>query len=178
MVDGVYSRALQNKKLAAEIMIPLMEFEFSIRGEESPALLQSEINKPQLEAIFKICKRWRWTTTDQLMRKGKNFYFRLNKKAIKEIFQLAGPFADPSKNEWIELIIEKVGKRGGYRKGLKKTEEKVLEVLRKYGELNTEEICLKLRILPGTIRKALRNLIKEGKIKKKKVGKKFFWKIK
>jgi len=177
-IESIYIKARKNKKIAAYILLPLMEFEFSIRGEESPMLLQSKINYKQLNTIFKICKKWGWTTTSQLRKKGKNFYFRLNKKGLKEIFQIAGPFADLMKNEWIKLLLEKMGKKGGYRRGMQNTEEKVWKMLIKYRKLDTEALCLKLRILPGTIREALRNLLKEGKIEKNKEGKKFYWKIK
>jgi predicted HTH transcriptional regulator len=175
---SVYAKALSNRIIAAYILLPLMEFEFSIRGEESPMLLQSEVNYEQLRKVFEICKKWGWTTTSQLKKKGKNFYFRLNKKGIKEIFQTAGPFADQKKNEWIKLILEKMGKKGGYRRGTKKTEEKILQTLTRERILDTETLCLKLRILPGTIREGLRNLLKDGKIEKIKEGKKFYWKIK
>jgi len=177
-IESIYIKAMKNKKIAAYILLPLMEFEFSIRGEESPMLLQSKINYKQLKTIFEICKKWEWTTTSQLRRKGENLYFRLNKKGLKEIFQIAGPFADPVKNEWIKLLLEKMGKKGGYKRGTKKTEEKVWKILIKYRKLDTETLCFKLRILPGTIREALRNLLKAGKIKKIKEGKKFYWEVK
>jgi DeoR/GlpR family transcriptional regulator of sugar metabolism len=71
-----------------------------------------------------------------------------------------------------------MGKKGGYRRGTKKTEEKILQTLTRERILDTETLCLKLRILPGTIREGLRNLLKDGKIEKIKEGKKFYWKIK
>jgi len=39
------------------------------------------------------------------------------------------------------------------------------------------EICLKLRILPSTVRESIRSLERKKLIKKKKVGKSIMWKI-
>jgi len=54
---GVYENAFKNKELAAQILLPLIEFEFGFLGNDSPCLLQSPVNREQFEKIFEICKK-------------------------------------------------------------------------------------------------------------------------
>jgi hypothetical protein len=176
---NVYEKALRDKTLAAQILLPLMEFEFSVIGEDSPTLLQATVNKQQLQTIFRICKEHRWVTSSKLRKKGSNFYFRLSRKGFKEIYKIAGPFVDKVKKKWAKLLIERVGKIGGYKKSEKPTEKKILKLLnsKRNKWWSIMEICLKLRILPSTAREGIRNLEKKKLVKKKKVGKSTLWKI-
>ena len=174
----IYEEALKDKKIAAKILIPLIEFEFGFRGLDSPEIVQTNSNREQLEAIFKICKNHGWVTSEKIKYKGKNLYFRISKKGFKEIYEIAGMFASKEKNEWARLILERLDKRGGYRRGQEKTEEKVFSLLNKEKNwLSVEEICLRLRLLPSVVREALRLLFKNKKIQRKKVGKTIYWKI-
>ena len=62
---------------------------------------------------------------------------------------------------------------GGYKGREKPTETKVLELLKKdpARKWSIKELCLELRLLPGTVRSALRALEKARIVKKIKVGK-------
>jgi hypothetical protein len=70
---------------------------------------------------------------------------RLSKKGFKEIYEIAGPFASNKKNKWATLILERMGKQGGYKIGATKTEDKVLELFNKKKTwLSVTDICLEL----------------------------------
>ena len=169
---NVYKLAKKDKKVAAQIILPLMEFEFELLGSENPRLIQSFRNKQQFLEIFEICKTHKWTTTQQpLTKKSQNtLMFTLNEKGLREIFELAGPFADEKKNQWIKLLLQRKGKKGGFMKNKKSTEEKVLELLKKSKRwMGVIELCTTLKLLPSTIRKSLKKLVKEGVIKRKKL---------
>lgn len=178
-MKGSYAEALTNKETAAKILLPLIEFEFGFIGEDSPSLVQASSNKPQLEVVFNICKTHKWTTSNRLFAKGQNFYFRISKKGFKEIYELAGPFVNKKRNEWANLIIERLGKKGGYMKGKKKTTEKVLTLLKQNQTWFTvTDICLRLRLLLNVVRTAIRELHTKGLIERKKVGRSVFWRAK
>ncbi len=49
----------------------------------------------------------------------------INKKGLQEIYELAGPFCDDKKNCWVQLLLQRKGKRGGYQKIKKATEDKL-----------------------------------------------------
>ena len=175
---GIYEEAFESKYIAAKIILPLIEFEFGFKGLDSPELIQSVVNITQLQKIFSICQKHNWVTFSEIKNKGGNFYFRISKSGFLDIYKIAGPFADPEKNVWSELLFERMGKKGGYRRGLKQTELKVTEVLKKEKTwMSVNQICLNLRLLPSVVRNALRNLQKDGKLRKLKTGKAIFWKI-
>jgi len=123
--------------------------------------------------VFKICKKHGWTTSRKLLFKGGNPYFRINMQGFREIYNIAGPFADSVKDQWAQLLLERAGKVGGYKGREQPTETKVLELLKRdpIRKWNIKELCLELRLLPGTVRSALRTLEKSHVIKRIKVGK-------
>lgn len=170
---GVYEDCLRDKELAAKVLLPLIEFEFGLIGDDKPTLVQSKGNIQQIITIFKICREHGWTTSRKLLFKGGNPYFRINVHGFREIYNIAGPFTDPKKDQWAQLLLERAGKVGGYKGREQPTERKVLEILKRNPERKwtIEELCLELRLLPGTVRSALRNLEKSRIIKKIRVGK-------
>jgi len=175
---AVYTEALKDKKLAANILLPLIEFEFVFIGDDSPSLVQTFRNKDQLQAIFEVCKQYGWTTTDKIMKKRDDLYFRLNRQSFEEIYKIAGPFADKERNEWAHLLLERLGKIGGYRKKERKTEEKVLELFKKTKKpITVGKMCLELRLLPTCVREAVRNLYKSNSIRRRKIGRTVYWEI-
>ena len=175
---GIYQEALINKKVAAKILLPLIEFEFGFGGLDSPELTQSPIHKEQMDKIFNICNRHGWTTKNKVTYKSSNLHFRLSKKGFMEIYKLSGPFADDSNNNWTKLILERMGSKGGYRGNSEKTETKVLKFLKSKDKwISVEETCLKLRLLPSVVREALRKLNETEKLRRKRIGKTIFWKL-
>jgi DNA-binding transcriptional ArsR family regulator len=174
---GVYEECLKNKELAAKILLPLIEFEFGLIGDDKPTLVQSRRNIKQIEAIFKICQEHGWTTSENFLFKRGNPYFRISVRGFREIYNIAGPFADPDKDRWAQLLLERAGKVGGYKGDKQPTEKKVLEILKRNPnrKWKIEELCLELRLLPSTIRSALRTLEKSHLVRKIRIGKSVFY---
>ncbi|RLE59630.1 MAG: hypothetical protein DRJ35_05345 [Thermoprotei archaeon] len=167
--NSVYYQAKKDKKLAAQILLPLIEFEFAFLGCQKPAITQTSENLEQLKILFEICEAHGWVSQKITKLGHKNgYWFKLSNRGFREIYQLAGPMADKRKDEWAKLLCERAEKF--YEKD-RKTKQKILKLLKEQQKLTTIEICLQLRKLPYTITRHLRNLEKEGKIKKE--GK--FW---
>ena len=172
VVMGVYHECLRDRRLAAKVLLPLIEFEFGLIGDDKPTLVQSKGNIQQIRMVFEICKKHGWTTSRKLLFKGGNPYFRINMQGFREIYSIAGPFADSAKDRWAQLLLERAGKVGGYRGREEPTEMKVLKLLKRdpRRKWNIKDLCLELRLLPGTVRSALRTLEKSQLVKKVKVG--------
>jgi DNA-binding transcriptional ArsR family regulator len=175
---SVYKKALRNKQIAAQILIPLIEFEFGFLGNDSPDLIQSPVNKEQFEAIYEICEKHDWILPKSNKKKGKNLYFRMSKKGFKEVYDLAGPFSNSYKNRWAILLLERYGVIGGYQINKRKTHDRVLEVLDNHQWKTLQSLCLELRLTPGTVREGIRNLKKMNLITRKMEGKSAYYKMK
>ncbi len=102
----------------------------------------------------------------------------LNKKAVREIYEIAGPLANKRKDKWIRLILNRVEKRGGYQGNKIPTTTKIIKLFEKHEYLTVEEICLKLSLLPSTVRKALRKLKRNGVVIQERRGKRIYWSLK
>ena len=174
---SVYRQALKDKRIAAQILIPLIEFEFGFNGNDSPELIQAPTNKEQFEIIFEICKKHGWVKGPSYKRKGQNLYFRMSKNGFKEVYEIAGPFSNKYKNEWTSLLLERHGIIGGYQANKKKTHERISEILQKSEWKTLQELCLDLRLTPGTIREGLKDLRESGMLDSKKIGKSAYYKI-
>jgi DNA-binding transcriptional ArsR family regulator len=174
---GVYEECLKNRMLAAKILLPLIEFEFGLIGDDKPTLVQSRRNIEQIKTIFTICQENGWTTSKNLLYKRGNPYFRISVRGFREIYNIAGPFADPNKDRWAQLLLERAGKAGGYKGDKQPTEKKVLEIIKRNPDKKwrIEDLCLELRLLPSTIRSALRTLEKFHLVRKIKDGKSVFY---
>ena len=172
---NVYEKALTDKDEAAKILLPLLEFEFCVTGEESPVLVQSVKNHDQLNQVFEICKAHGWTTFSSLRTKSNNPYFRMSKVGFKEIFELAGPFISSRRNRWAKLIFERMGHVGGYKGRMQSTETRMRGVLSRKKTRTVEDICLKLRLTPATVRATLRMLKNQGKVSSTRQGKVVTW---
>jgi DNA-binding transcriptional ArsR family regulator len=175
---SIYIKAQKNKKIAAQILLPLIEFEFGFLGNDSPELIQSPNNKEQFEKIFQICKKHVWINSMNYKRKGNNLYFRMSKSGFKEVFEIAGPFSSNYKNEWASLLLERHGIIGGYQVNKKRTCDRILGVIKNRKYQSIQEMCLNLRLTPGTIREGLKDLKKKDLISRKRVGKSFYYRMK
>ncbi|MCS7136709.1 MAG: helix-turn-helix domain-containing protein [Aigarchaeota archaeon] len=164
---------MKDKALAAKLMLPLIEFEFGFLGDDKPTLVQSRDNIEQMRRLFAICRRHGWTTRQSISFKRGNPYFRLSTKGFLEIHGIAGPFADPRKEAWAKLMGERAGKIGGFKGNEVPTQNRILSLMIKYPrrKWNVEEICLEVRILPSSVREALRRLEKSGRLKRMRKGK-------
>lgn len=166
---SVYDKALDSKKLAANILLPLIEFEFAFHGAQKPAITQAASNFNQLRTLFKICKTHGWLSTKQITKLGNKdeYWFKITNTAFKEIYKIAGPMADKNKDRWAVLLCERAH-------GMEKTRDarkSILSLLEKSkNSMTTIEICLKTRRLPYTATRHLRKLEKEGLVLKNSSG--------
>ena len=98
---SVYEISLKNKKVAAFILLPLIEFEFAFNGSQKPSITQSESNLPQLKTLFRICREHEWLSSKKITKLGnKNeYWFKLSNSGFKEIYEIAGPMTDTNKNK-------------------------------------------------------------------------------
>lgn len=177
--ESVYDLAMNDKQTASQILLPLIEFEFGFLGDDSPSLIQSPRNKDQFIQIFNICKKHDWLRTDSYKRRGPNFFFRISKGGFIDIYNRAGPFANQEKRIWASLLVERHGKIGGYKVNLTKTEDRVIDLLNEMRDWMTlKDICLKLRVLPGTVRMGIKQLRDKDLIERKREGKAAYWRSK
>ncbi len=161
---SVYEKAKSSKIIAANILLPLIEFEFAFNGAQKPAITQAESNLNQLKVIFGICKSHKWTASQKISKLGnKNeFWFKLSNIGFKEIYQIAGPMADKNKDKWALLLCERAGKIEKSRL----IKDKILRAVRSSNGLDIYDICLKTRRLPYTVSRHVKDLEKRGVIKK------------
>ena len=161
----MYQKSLHSKELAANILLPLIEFEFAFNGAQKPAITQAISNLNQLNVIFQICKKHNWLSTKQITKLGNKdeYWFKITNTGFKEIYEIAGPMADKNKDKWALLLCERA-------KGIEKSRkprESILSLLKESKDpLKTTEICLKTRRLPYTATRHLRKLEKEGIVQK------------
>lgn len=166
-MPSVYVKAFQNKRIASYLLLPLIEFEFAFNGAQKPAITQSERNKPQLEVLYKICKKHGWIST-KISKLGKKneYWFKITNKGFSEIYRLAGPLADKNKDMWARLLAER---KSNYSKD-RNIGLKLLKTLQTRKEFTTKELCLRYRRLPYTITRHLRKLERKALIRKTEKG--------
>ncbi len=155
---------MEDKKLAANVLLPLIEFEFAFLGSQKPAITQSKENFQQLKILFQICKAHNWVST-KIAKLGKKdeYWFKLSNKGFKEIYELAGPMADKRKDQWAKLLCE----RAEATEKDRKISNKIIKLLEENEKgLTTTDLCLKLRRLPYTITRHLRKLKNNGIVTK------------
>lgn len=171
---SVYDRAKRDKNLAASMLLPLIEFEFCFIAEDTPMLVQSKRNETQLKRVHGLCKAHNWCR--DIVNKGDNTGFKLHRSAFREIYSLAGPFADSRKNDWAKLLLEREGMKGGYMGNKISTKDKIVSELKRNEWMSIEDLCLALRLMPSTIRETLRELESTRVVKSKHDGKRILWK--
>ena len=166
-MPSVYEKAVHNRRIAAYMLLPLMEFEFAFHGAQKPAITQSEQNLPQLRALHRICRKHGWLSSDISRLGNKNeYWFKVNNKGFQEIYKLAGPLADKTKDKWAVLLAER-SEASDKNRNIKND---LLKALRTGHELTTRELCLEVRRLPYTVTRHLRKLERQKLIKKSEKG--------
>lgn len=159
---SVYQKALSSKQVAAYVLLPLIEFEFSFYGSKKPWISQSIKNAKQLEALFRICKAHNWVTGPIRAFRKNEASFKLNNKGFGEIYELAGPMADDQKDAWARLLSSRAGK---FRYLEEKTisVKDILRFIRKSAKpVSVKEICLAVQRLPNSVSRHLKNLKEAG----------------
>ena len=169
---SVYRKALTNKRVAAYMLLPLIEFEFAFNGAQKPALAQSESNNIQLRAIYRICRNHGWLASSRITKLGnrRDSWFKISNTGFREIYELAGPLSDSNKDKWAKLLCERSDAGSDKSRQIRPF---IIKALRRDGELTTNDICLRVKRLPYTVTRHLRKLENKGMVRKTETG----WKL-
>lgn len=190
--NNLFGIFLTDEKLAAGAFIVSMDME--CRGIQSGAvsLCMSEKYKDFLEFMRTVAEKWGWTKNKCLQsvdvsysrRRGilasEQFQFNISIKGLGEIYELAGPLADPLKEKCIRFNVNRsenyrnIG--GNSRKN--HTCNKILNALISYGEKGTT--TTELQFVAGTrtdvVCDHLNRLEDAGLAIKARKGKRNIWK--
>ena len=173
--NSVYLKAITNKQIAAYILLPLIEFEFSFYGSKKPWISQAEKNANQLEALFAICKAHGWVTGPIKKFRKTELSFKLSNKGFSEIYKLAGPMADKGKDSWARLLVERAGKLRYLESDTLSSKDVLAYIRRRKTPLSIRDVCIALKRLPNSIGRHLRILKEKGLVDKTEDGL-FFYK--
>lgn len=189
---NLFNIFLKNKKLAAGAFVVSLDLE--CRGVQSgrPTLCMSEKFKDFLEFMLKIAQKWGWATKNGMSpvkveyskRLGINaspqYEFRINSEGLKEIYKLAGPLADRSKDECIKFNIQRSNKyqNNGYNNRSKNTKFKILRYIKKHKNSTTTQLQFIANVGVDVVQEHLYTLERLGKVKKERKGKRYIWNIK
>ena len=186
-----FSLLFKNKFLAAGAFIISMDLE--CRGIQSgrPTLCMSERYKDFLEFMLGVAKTWGWTTNDKLssvsvdysrnlgINASPQFEFRISTKGLQEIYSLAGPLTIKNKENCIAFHVNrsKNYKNEGGRMRQNNTKEKIFQSLKR-GNNTTTLLQFDAGVGIDVILDHLHKFEKEGKVIKRRTGKRYVWSIK
>jgi len=189
---NLFKELLIDKKLAAGAFIISMDLEF--RGMQSgrPSLCMSEKFKDFLEFMLRVAQKWNWTNNKQLspvsveynkklgINASPQFEFRINIEGLKEIYSLAGPLIDSSKDKCIKFNIERSKNyiNKGYKLNKNNTKNKILEFVCKNKDSTTTNLQFIANVGVDVVLRHLYDLERKGKIIKQRKGKRYIWNIK
>jgi len=184
-----FYKLFKNKQLAAGALIISMDLECRGTQTGNVALCMSNTYKDFLNFMLKVANNYGWSTTNYLKKVdvtyGRNLgikatnqsEFNLKISYLKEIYNLAGPLLDVSKDKAIKHHIKRssnyVNLGGGFKKG--KTKNKILNLVKKLNKTKTTELQYHVNIGIDVILGHLHNLEKEGYIIKERQGKRYIW---
>ena len=101
----------------------------------------------------------------------------MSKQGFREVYEIAGPFSNVYKDNWASLILERQGILGGYQGNKTKTHDRITEILKVSDWKTLQEICLKLRLTPSTVREGIKILKKSGLLENKRTGKAIYYRL-
>lgn len=186
---NLFNKLLKNKNLAASAFIISMDLEFRGLQGGRPSLCMSEKFKDFLEFMLKVAKKWNWThntklspvSVDYSIKVGINaspqYELRIHTKALEEIYSLAGPLVNTEKNKCISFNITRSKSyinKGG-RNRFNNTRAKLLNVLKGLKDSTTTGLQFHVNIGTDVILDHLHRLEREGKVVKKRNGKRYIW---
>ncbi len=168
--NSVYQKARANKQIAAYVLVPLIEFEFSFYGSNKPWISQSVKNSAQLHVLYDICSSHGWTTGPIKKFRESELSFKLSNRAFSEIYNLAGPMADDRKDAWAKLLVGRTGKLRYLEKTVISSEDVLSYVSSRKEPISIRELCLALDRLPKSIERHLRILRAKGLVERTEIG--------
>lgn len=187
----IFNLLFKDKNLAACAFIISMDLEFRGLQCGKPSLCMSEKFKDFLEFMLKVAKKWGWThnyklspvSMDYNIKLGINaspqYELRIHTKALEEIYRLAGPLVNTQKDKCINFNIERSKNyinKGG-RNRFNNTREKLLNVLKRLKNSTTTELQFHVNIGTDVILDHLNKLEVEGKVLKRRAGKRYLWSV-
>lgn len=189
---NLFNLLLKNKELAAGAFIVSMDLEFRGVQQGRLSLCMSKKYKDFLEFMLNVARRWGWTNNKNLspvnmdysINRGINaspqYELRINIKGLREIYELAGPLINSHKNKCAHFHVNRSKNftHGGRHLAKNKTREKILEEIRKNKNLTTTTLQFVAGVGVDIVLRHLHILEKEGKIRKKRKGKRYIWNMK
>ncbi len=186
---NLFNILLKNKKLAAGAFVISLDLECRGVQNGKPTLCMSEKYKDFLEFMLKVAKIWGWTKNIELssvnvdysrnlgIKASPQFEIRITTEGLKEIYLLAGPLADSFKDECIKFNINRSNNFQKFGRTLKRGEskEKIFQAIKNGKNLTSTNLQFITNIGTDVVLDHLRNLEKEGKIKKERKGKRYIW---
>lgn len=183
---------LKNKKLAAGAFIISLDLECRGVQNGKPTLCMSEKYKDFLEFMLKVAKKWNWTNNITLstvaveyskklgIKASPQYELRINTNGLKEIYSLAGPLANSFKDKCIRFNINRSNHFQKHGRTIKRGEskQKIMAEIKAKRNLTTTNLQFATGIGTDVVLDHLRNLEKEGKIKKERMGKRYIWNLK
>lgn len=184
----LFNKLFYDKSLAAGAFIISFDLEFRGISTGELSLCMTTKYEDFLKFLLKVANKWGWATLDYLsdvnieysLKRGikatPQKEFRLKSKAIKEIYNLAGPLIDREKEEFIQFHIKRISRKRLYRKQ-NETQKIILNVLKK-GPNKSTEIQKYAGIRVDVVLDHLNNLERKGLVSKKRNGKRYMWSLK
>ena len=189
---NMFNILFSDNKLAAGAFVVSMDLEF--RGIQSgrPSLCMSEKYKDFLGFMLRLAKTHGWTKNQGLspvsvensrklgINASPQFEFRISIKGLREIYSLAGPLANSSKDKCIKFHVERSKNYVNKGYGLLKnnTKGKILNALLNSPSLTSTDLQFVAGVGVDVVLRHLHNLEKEGKVAKKRTGKRYVWSVK
>ena len=184
---NLFNKLFYDQYLAAGAFIISFDLEFRGISTGEPSLCMTTKYEDFLTFLLNVANKWGWATLDYLsdvniehsLKRGVKATpqkeFRLKSKAIKEIYNLAGPLIDPEKDEFIQFHIKRISRKRLYRRQ-SETQKIILNVL-KNGPNKSTKIQKHVGIRVDVVLDHLKNLEKQGLISRKRNGKYYMWSL-
>ena len=144
----------------------------------------SDKYKDFLEFMLRVAKKFGWSRNEKLLevnidsslRKGikaspqKQFGIKTSK--IEEIYNLAGPLVDETKNKFLEFHINRIRSKSIKPR---KAKEKIISYLSSVKRCKTRDLIIPSGVRRDSVLYHLHNLEKEGFIERIRKGKGYIW---
>ena len=174
---SLYTECLKNKKLAADLMLIISELEMGGIMQRQPYLAMNSYEF--VIFIHKVCKKWGWTNHQNLSKREIKDYkpiyqFSLNSKSIRNIYELAGPCADPNKDQEFKYALN-LRKPGSHKK-IGETKRHIIKLISN-GFDTSRKLAFNLGIGVQNVHRPLKALTEKGIITRFSKNGKYYYKI-
>ena len=188
---NLFNLLFKDKKLAAGAFI--LSFDLECRGVQFGriSLCMSEPFKDFLEFMLNVAKHYRWTNNKNLspvsveysrkigIKASNQYQFGISIKGLKEIYELAGPLIIKNEDQCVNFHVQRsknyvnLGGKGRF----KLTRDKILNQFKNKSNLTTTQLQFVAGVGGDVVLDHLNKLYKDGKINKKRQGKRYIWNL-